>query len=205
MPRPGPGHLARARPTPYTAHAMERGLIVLVGGGVRSGKSAFAERRALSLAGAHKPLYVATAEVYDSEMGERVARHRAQRGERFRSEEHPLKVAERIAAEPAGSVLVDCLTLWLSNLLCRDLDEAAVLGAFDELEQVLATRARHVVMVSNEVGLGIVPDNALARRFRDLAGILHQRLGRSADEVYFGALGQLLRLKPAPVALAEAP
>jgi adenosylcobinamide kinase / adenosylcobinamide-phosphate guanylyltransferase len=185
---------------------MERGLIVLVGGGVRSGKSVFAERRALALAGVHKPLYVATAEVYDAEMGERVARHRAQRGERFRSEEHPLAVAERIAAEPAGSViLVDCLTLWLSNLLCRDLDEAAVLGAFDQLEQVLATRARHVVMVSNEVGLGIVPDNALARRFRDLAGILHQRLGRIADEVYFGALGQLLRLKPAPVALAEAP
>jgi adenosylcobinamide kinase/adenosylcobinamide-phosphate guanylyltransferase len=186
---------------------MERGLIVLVGGGVRSGKSAFAERRALALAAsAHKPHYIATAEAYDDEMRARVLRHQRARGDGFSTRECPRALPECIAALPAGEVvLVDCLTLWLSNLLCDDLDDAAVLARCAALRDVLGERRRHVLLVTNEVGLGIVPDNALARRFRDLAGLLHQQLGALADEVYFGALGQLLRLKPGPVALAEAP
>ena len=96
-------------------------------------------------------------------------------------------------------VLVDCLTLWLSNLLLRGDDEGAIAGAVDELCAVLAERRRHVVVVTNEVGLGIVPENALARTFRDVAGRAHQQIAAIADELYAALLGSVLRLRPGPV------
>jgi adenosylcobinamide kinase/adenosylcobinamide-phosphate guanylyltransferase len=96
-------------------------------------------------------------------------------------------------------VVVDCLTLWLTNLLVDGLSQTAIEARILELVELLCERRRHTILVSNEVGLGIVPDNALARAFRDVAGTAHQRIGACADEVYAGLFGQLLRLKPGPV------
>ena len=172
--------------------------IVLVGGGVRSGKSAFALRRAEQLG--ERRVFIATAEVRDEEMRARVLRHQEERGERYRNLEVPRELAHALRTlEGADVVVVDCLTLWLSNLLLDGLDKAQLEARVRELAQVLAERRRHSILVSNEVGLGIVPDNALARAFRDLSGTTHQWLGAVADEVYAGFFGQLLRLKPGPV------
>jgi adenosylcobinamide kinase/adenosylcobinamide-phosphate guanylyltransferase len=180
--------------------------IVLVGGGVRCGKSAFALARARSLG--ERRLFIATAEARDAEMSERIAAHRRERGARFETLERPLALAETLAAESgrADVIVVDCLTLWLSNLLLRsdaDADaEAVLLEEIERLAGALAQRRCHVVLVTNEVGMGIVPDNALARRFRDAAGRMHQRVAAISDEVYVGMLGTLLRLKPEPVCVA---
>jgi len=167
--------------------------IVLVLGGARSGKSAFAEARVLSLrAGKSKALYLATAEARDGEMRARVAAHRARRGTHWTTREEPLDIAGVLDARTGEPVLVDCLTLWLSNLLGagRDVDaETAALCA------ALKRAKGPVVLVSNEVGLGIVPDNALAREFRDHAGRLHQAVGAVATHVVFVAAGLPLFLK----------
>jgi len=172
--------------------------IVLVGGGVRSGKSAFALFRAEQL-GARR-VFVATAEVRDEEMRARIARHREERGARYRNLEAPRELSQALRdIADADVVVVDCLTLWLSNLLLDGLDRQALEARVRELCAVLEERKRHTILVSNEVGLGIVPDNALARAFRDIAGTAHQWIGAVADEVYVGLLGQLLRLKPGPV------
>jgi adenosylcobinamide kinase/adenosylcobinamide-phosphate guanylyltransferase len=166
--------------------------LTLVLGGARSGKSRHAE--ALIAASGPAPwLYLATAEVRDAEMAARVAEHRQRRGAGWLTREAPLDLAGALGAELAGApVLVDCLTLWLTNLMLagRDIDAAAA-----ELEAALATRRGPVVLVSNEVGLGIVPDNALARDFRDHAGRLHQRLAARADRVLFMVAGLPLTVK----------
>jgi adenosylcobinamide kinase/adenosylcobinamide-phosphate guanylyltransferase len=170
----------------------------LVGGGVRSGKSAFALFRAEQLG--TRRVFVATAEQRDDEMRARVARHREERAGRYRTLEAPRELARVLESiEDADVVVVDCLTLWLSNLLLDGLDQQAIEARVRELCAVISARARHTILVSNEVGLGIVPENALARAFRDVAGLAHQRLGNIADEVYVGLFGQLLRLKPGPV------
>lgn len=172
--------------------------LVLVGGGVRSGKSAFALRRASEL-GARR-VFLATAEARDAEMSDRIARHQIERGDSFATVEEPLALAERLTALGARGdvdvVLIDCLTLWLSNLLVRGDDERRVDAAVAELVQVLAARRFHAVLVTNEVGMGIVPESALGRLFRDVAGRSHQRLAALADEVHFAALGLVLKLKP---------
>lgn len=169
---------------------------ILVLGGARSGKTAFAERLALHLGQA--PAYLATAEIYDGEMGDRVASHQIQRSDRFITIEEPLELSEGIeaAAVHHDVILVDCLTLWISNLLGAERDVA---DAVDELIDMLeATKNARVMMVSNEVGLGIVPDNALARSFRDLAGSAHQRLADTCTNVYFIAAGLPLTMKGLP-------
>lgn len=172
--------------------------IVLVGGGVRSGKSAFALFRAEQLG--TRRVFVATAEQRDDEMRARVLRHQTERADRYRNIEAPRELVRALGSiEDADVVVVDCLTLWLSNLLLDGLDQASIAARVGELCQALSARTRHVILVSNEVGLGIVPENALARAFRDVAGSAHQRLGAIADEVYVGIFGQLLRLKPGPV------
>ncbi len=148
------------------------GDLVLVGGGVRSGKSALALR--LARARAAEVTFVATAQAFDDEMAARIARHRAERDAAFHTVEEPLDLPGVLLRE-RGVVLVDCLTLWLSNLLCRGDTDAEVEGAFDRLESALAGRGAAAILVSNEVGLGIVPESAVARRFRDLAGTLHRR------------------------------
>jgi adenosylcobinamide kinase/adenosylcobinamide-phosphate guanylyltransferase len=165
---------------------------LLVLGGARSGKSAYAERRAETIGG--RLLYVATAQALDEEMAERIARHRADRDARWRTIEAPLDLPGAIAAHAAvdAVLLVDCLTLWTTNQLLDGADPA------DEADRLVA--AMHVapgaiILVANEVGLGIVPDNALARRFRDAAGRLNQSVAAAVAEVQFVAAGLPLRLK----------
>ncbi len=184
---------------------MTESRIILVGGGVRSGKSAFALQRAREL-GARR-VFVATAQVLDREMDQRVGRHRRERGDDFRTVEAPRELLATLQKlEAADVVVVDCLTLWLSNLLLDGLSGEQIEARVRELGVWLGQRRRHCVIVSNEVGMGIVPDNALARAFRDLSGSAHQLLGARADEVYVGVFGQLLRLRPGPVeALGPAP
>lgn len=170
--------------------------ICLILGGARSGKT----RHALDLAeSAHQasgktPVYVATAQAFDAEMTDRIARHREERGTEWSTIEAPLDLAGAIASasSPDSVLLVDCLTLWLSNLTLAEQDIAV---ATDGLIQALTAAAGPVIVVSNEVGLGIVPDNALARRFRDDQGRLNQRIAAAADHVEFVAAGLPITLK----------
>lgn len=167
----------------------------LVLGGARSGKSAFAQRAAEGAAIGARPVLIATGQAFDDEMAERIARHQADRGDSWMTVEAPLDLSAALAALPAdGVAVVDCLTLWLSNLMLADQDVAAATGAL--LKAVSACESR-LWLVSNEVGLGIVPETPLGRRFRDEAGRLHQGLARVVDEVFFIAAGLPLRLKPA--------
>lgn len=177
---------------------MSRGRSVLIGGGARSGKSTFALARARALG--ERRVFLATAEPFDDEMGERIVAHRTSRGADFTTIEEPLAVPQTLARlEHADVVVVDCLTLWISNLLLRGDTQGAILANIDELIATLARVPFHTVLVTNEVGMGVVPDNALARSFRDLTGIAHQRLGRVADEVHVAVLGLVLRLRPEPI------
>lgn len=171
--------------------------VTLVLGGARSGKSRHAELLIESaLAGEHyeRAVYLATAQALDDEMTERVAEHRRRRGPVWRTVEEPLDLVGVLAAnvDPARPILVDCLTLWLTNIMMagRDLDA--------ETQSLVAALQDHggpVVLVSNEVGLGIVPDNALAREFRDHAGRLNRDVAAVADRVLFVAAGLPLVLK----------
>ncbi len=170
--------------------AGDRTLLVL--GGARSGKSAHAQRLAEACGGDLR--YIATAQAFDGEMQDRIARHRQDRDDRWRTIEAPVDLAGAIAgADAAGVVLlIDCLTLWASNLLLAELDATAALASL--IDMLRETRGR-IILVSNEVGLGIVPDNALARRFRDLAGTINQAVAAAADRVHFIAAGLPLVLK----------
>jgi adenosylcobinamide kinase/adenosylcobinamide-phosphate guanylyltransferase len=153
--------------------------LTLVLGGARSGKSRYAEQ---SVMASPAPwVYVATAEPFDVEMTARIAEHRSRRGGQWQTIEAPLDLAGAIERAPASAtVLVDCLTLWLNNLMYNNRDtDAETL----RLETALAARLAPSVLVSNEVGSGIVPDNAEARRFRDLQGRLNQRIAARADRV----------------------
>ena len=175
-------------------------MLVLIGGGVRSGKSSFALRLARTLG--ERRLYVATAEARDDEMADRIRRHVQERGPDFRTLEAPLQVVEGIdAARETDVVIVDCLTLWLSNLLLRGDGEESILGQVEGLMATLRGKPFHAILITNEVGMGVVPESALGRAFRDLCGRAHQAIAARADEIYFGALGTLIRLKPGPVTL----
>ena len=167
--------------------------LTLVLGGARSGKSRYAE----SLVTALPPpwLYVATAEALDAEMAARIAAHRARRGNDWRTIGAPHDLAGALEALAGALVLVDCLTLWLSN---RMLAQADVDAEIARLEHALDRRTSPVVLVSNEVGFGIVPDNALARRFRDLQGQLNQRMAARADRVVLMVAGVPLAVKGTP-------
>jgi adenosylcobinamide kinase/adenosylcobinamide-phosphate guanylyltransferase len=172
--------------------------VALVGGGARSGKSAFALDHARRLG--ERRVFVATAEALDDEMRGRIDRHRQERGAAFATVEEPRALPRALQTlEGADVVVVDCLTLWLSNLLLADLGAPAIRGELEALVAVLAARRFHAVLVTNEVGMGLVPETPLGRRFRDLAGEVHQRLARVADEIYLAALGVVLRIHPAPV------
>jgi adenosylcobinamide kinase/adenosylcobinamide-phosphate guanylyltransferase len=164
----------------------------LVLGGARSGKSAYAERLVTSLPPPWT--YIATAEALDGEMAERIAVHRARRGEGWGTLDCALDLAGTLARADLSDrpVLVDCLTLWVSNLMLGDHDTAL---ACDRLETALAARTAATVLVSNEVGLGIVPENALARRFRDEAGRVNQRIAKVADRVIFVVAGLPMTIK----------
>jgi adenosylcobinamide kinase/adenosylcobinamide-phosphate guanylyltransferase len=173
--------------------------IALVGGGARSGKSAFALR--MARARGVRRLFVATAEAGDGEMRTRIARHRDERGNGFATVEEPLDVARvvREAADTVDVVLVDCLTLWMSNLLLRDESEASILARTDDLLTAAEALDRPVILVTNEVGLGLVPEAPLGRAFRDVAGRVHQLAAARATEIYMAFFGMILRLAPGPV------
>lgn len=162
--------------------------LILIGGGSRSGKSRFALERARREGS--NLVFIATAEAHDDEMSHRIAHHRAQRGDEFRTIEAPVELATAIRSADADAIVVDCLTLWLANILDRDLD-----SAFAGLEAAAQSHRACVILVTNEVGSGIVPDNALARQFRDQAGILNQKMANAAAEVYWMIFGQALRVK----------
>ena len=166
--------------------------IILVTGGARSGKSAIAERL-IKQFGPH-PIYIATAEPRDGEMAARIATHQARRGPEWATHNEPLALEGALAAtDGAGPRLVDCLTLWLSNMMLAGIDwDAAGLA----LAATLAEQTSPVILVTNEVGAGIVPDNKLARDFRDAAGLLNQRIASVSHEVYMAVSGLSLQLKP---------
>jgi adenosylcobinamide kinase/adenosylcobinamide-phosphate guanylyltransferase len=164
---------------------------ILVTGGARSGKSAIAEARALSFA--PRVIYIATAEPGDSEMAARIKAHQDRRGENWQTYAEPLDLTGALATtDGQGPRLVDCLTLWLTNLMLGGHDWQA---AGHALVAALSAQADPVVLVTNEVGAGIVPDNALAREFRDAAGILNQWVGGVADEVILTVAGLPLKVK----------
>ena len=160
--------------------------VTLVLGGARSGKSRFAE--SLARDSGEQPVYVATAELMDDEMRRRIELHRARRGKAWRTIEAPIELAQAITrhSAPRSCLLVECLTVWLGNLVHHRRDMAAATQA---LLDSLVEASGPVVVVANEVGLGIVPDNALAREFRDRAGRLNQAVARTAESVYFVTAG----------------
>lgn len=163
----------------------------LVLGGAASGKSAFAESLVLKAEG--ERIYVATAQVFDDEMAEKIRRHRKTRGDGWRTIEEPLDLPEALAGVSAQqTILIDCVTLWLTNLIlgAHDVDTHT-----DALMQALENCPAPVVIVSNEVGQGIVPDNALSRQFRNAQGKLNQRIAQDADLVVAVMAGLPLVLK----------
>ena len=164
----------------------------LVLGGARSGKSAFAERLVAETGLSRH--YIATGRAFDDEMRDRIAKHREDRGNGWETHEEPLALAARIKDVARGdrAVLVDCLTLWVTNLM---LEERDIATEFAGLIEAIAKAPGRLVFVSNEVGLGIVPENRMAREFRDHAGRLHQRLAALVPEVYFVAAGLPLKMK----------
>lgn len=179
-------------------------MIALVGGGARSGKSAFALALARSLG--ERRGFVATAEVRDDEMRARIERHRRERGVDFETIEEPLELVGALSAiRDVDVVVVDCLTLWLSNLLLRGEAPAGIEGQVEALRAGLAAAPFHTVLVTNEVGMGVVPETALGRAFRDVAGRAHQALAANADRLYLAVLGTVLRLKPGPVTMELPP
>ncbi len=171
--------------------------VTLVLGGARSGKTAHAQRLAEDSvrSGRGRLVMIATAEALDAEMAERISRHQADRGPEWRTVEAPVDLSSALAVLEEGDVaVVDCLTLWLSNLMTR---EMPLPPAFESLMASIDRARADLIFISNEVGLGIVPDNALARRFRDQAGWLHQRLADRADRVLLVIAGLPVVLKNA--------
>ena len=171
---------------------MRNAKTILILGGARSGKSVFAEELIdeTSLA----KVYLATGQVFDDEMRRRVGSHQNRRGPEWALREEPVEIGAALSeiCNENTAVLVDCLTLWVTNLMMA---EREILGECDSLAALLPTLSGTVIFVSNEVGQGIVPDNAMARAFRDYAGLLHQKIASVADEVYFVTAGLPQKLK----------
>jgi adenosyl cobinamide kinase/adenosyl cobinamide phosphate guanylyltransferase len=172
--------------------------LILVTGGARSGKSAFAQEEAQRLGG-DRVSFLATAQALDEEMNERIQAHRAGRPQGWEILEEPLELSTALCRARHGVVLLDCLALWVSNLLLREPDPVEdVERLAPQLEALLEAwrnTGKRLLVVTNEVGMGIVPDNALARRYRDLLGFANARLAREADAVYLMVAGLPLRLK----------
>ncbi|MFN3478822.1 MAG: bifunctional adenosylcobinamide kinase/adenosylcobinamide-phosphate guanylyltransferase [Thermodesulfovibrionales bacterium] len=187
--------------------------VIFITGGARSGKSSFALKMATELPG--KKVYIATAEPLDEEMRERIKRHKEERGEEWLTIEEPLKIAG-LLRELKGRydvLLLDCLTLWLSNMMLAKEVQGSMFnvqdrkGISEEIEEFITTlkdfiapsvlnaQSSALVVVSNEVGMGIVPEKEVARRFRDLAGLLNQKVAEIADEVYLVISGIPLKIK----------
>ena len=174
--------------------------LVLVGGGARSGKSSFALNKALAMG--KRRVFVATAQPFDLEMRARIARHVRERGESFHTIEAPLDLPDAVATlRDTDVAVIDCLTLWLSNLLVNGRGESEIDAEVTHLIRALAEAPFDVVLVTNEVGMGVVPESALGRLFRDVTGRVHQRIAAKATDIFFAAMGCIVRLRPSPIAL----
>ena len=169
-------------------------LRLLILGGARSGKSQLAQ--AIAVRRWTRPAYLATAEILDDEMAARIRRHRRNRGQRWHCVEEPLEIAKIIRRGVPGTdgILVDCLTIWLSNVLLKE-GRGAFARRRDELVKALQQARQDVILVANEVGMGVVPEHALGRIFRDLAGWLNQAVAREVDTVVLVTAGLPLVLK----------
>jgi len=168
-------------------------MIKFIIGGARSGKSAYAE--SVASASGRELIYIATASAGDSEMSERIKNHKERRGKNWQTIEEEIDISaiiEQLATSNQKLILIDCLTLWLSNLLHYKLDIEA---ETEKLLNALKTTQADIILVSNEVGQGIIPDNALARKFVDEAGILHQKIAKIAHEVFFVTAGIPSKIK----------
>jgi len=164
---------------------------ILITGGARSGKSALAERIVKRMG--DTLVYIATAQAFDDEMTARIAEHQARRGGEWTTINAPIDLSEALLESDGQPRLVDCLTIWLTNLM---LDDCDIPAETEKLLSVLAQQTSPVVIVTNEVGSGIVPDNKLGREFRDAAGRLNQQVAEACDEVYLAVSGQPLKVKP---------
>ncbi|MBD3878298.1 MAG: bifunctional adenosylcobinamide kinase/adenosylcobinamide-phosphate guanylyltransferase [Quinella sp. 1Q5] len=178
------------------------GKIILVTGGARSGKSSFAERLALKLGGG-QAAYIATAQIFDEEMAYRIKIHQQRRGNNWTTFEAPFAAEEMVstAAADFSAILFDCVTIYVSNFLCTaDLDDEAELykNLREQIQRLIDAALKSdavIIFVSNEVGGGIVPENKLARRFRDLAGLANQMFAANADKVFLTVAGVAVDLK----------
>ncbi|MCK5695600.1 MAG: bifunctional adenosylcobinamide kinase/adenosylcobinamide-phosphate guanylyltransferase [Desulfobacula sp.] len=176
--------------------------IIFVIGGCRSGKSSFAlyqaNRVQANRAKGRDKYFIATSVPSDSEMEKRVEKHQKERGEGWHTIEEPVRIHEKISqyAPKAGVILVDCLTLWASNLLFHSYDQAQIDEAIKQLENSLGQCECPIFLVSNEVGCGIVPENKFARQFRDIAGFVNQKIAKIADKVVMMVAGIDVQIKP---------
>lgn len=170
---------------------------ILVTGGARSGKSVIAERLTEKMG--DRPIYIATAQAFDSEMEVRIKTHQDRRGAHWTTIAEPLDLTAALAqSDGQGPRLVDCLTLWTSNLMHHDRD---VKSAAQDLALAISAQTAPVVLVTNEVGAGIVPENALARRFRDEAGRVNQIIAAACDALYLAVAGYPIKVKPNDIEL----
>ena len=173
--------------------------IQFVIGGARSGKSAIAENltKAVSETVEGRLVYVATAQIFDDEMQTRIDLHRQRRGPEWDLVEAPIDLDHAIAeaAEEDNVLLIDCLSVWITNILINDMDTD---DAREKLVSSLANASGHIVLVASETGLGIVPENKLSRQFRDASGTLNQAVAALADEVFFVMAGIATKVKPQP-------
>lgn len=172
--------------------------VILITGGARSGKSSEALRLAEEFP---RRVFIATAEPFDDEMRDRIARHQEERGPEWRTIEAPLDLADalRSVGDPEAAVVIDCLTVWLGNLMHRNeemTDEAP--PCTDLLNALTTAENKRIILVTNEIGMGIVPADALSRRFRDVAGRLNQRVAALADRVILTVCGLTMTIKPVP-------
>lgn len=176
---------------------MSSSKLCLIGGGARSGKSLFAVKKALSIG--DERVFLATAQAFDEEMRIRIRNHQAERLEQFVTVEAPFDVAgalNRLDSDRVDVVVIDCLTLWLSNLLLANESETQIGLRVEEVLNILRTRPYHALLVTNEVGMGIVPESKLGRLFRDIAGRVNQQVAREADEIYMALMGTILQVRP---------
>ncbi len=173
--------------------------LILCSGGARSGKSEFAEKLALSLKG--EKAYIATARIYDEEVQTRVNQHKARRGEEWKNYEIPLHISASFAdlAKDSDILLLDCLTMYVMNYMmdCEsDEVESILINEMNNLFEILMhIENKTLICVTNEIGLGIVPEDALSRRFRDLAGLINRMVANQATEVFFTVSGITIEIK----------
>ncbi len=169
--------------------------IILITGGARSGKSNFAQNLARKFSG--PKAYLATAQALDEEMARRIRLHQKSRPQNWHTLEEPRQLVDSLKknGDRFHLILLDCLTLWISNLMMRKWSEKKILAEAERLLKAGRAMKGSLIIVSNEVGMGIVPDNLSARSFRDLTGLIHQKIAKEADEVYFMVSGLPLKIK----------